>query len=47
MMEKAEALVPEKELQRFREFLAEEQRDFKMEDALKALQRVKEIANVG
>jgi hypothetical protein len=47
MMAEAIALVPEKELKRFREFLAEEKRDFKMEDALMALQRVKEIANVG
>ncbi len=49
MMENAKTLafVPEKELQRFREFLREEQRDFKMEDALKALQRVKEIAGEG
>lgn len=47
MMEKAEALVPEKELQSFRAFLIAEQRDFKMEDALKALERVKEIADVG
>jgi hypothetical protein len=47
MMGDAVALVPEKEMQRFREFLAEEQRDFKMEDALKALERVKEIEDVG
>jgi len=47
MMAEAITLVPEKELHRFREFLAEEKRDFKMEDALMALQRVKEIANVG
>jgi hypothetical protein len=45
MMEKAKAFVPEKELQRFREFLAAERRDFKMEDALSALERVKEIAD--
>jgi len=39
--------VPEKELQRFREFLAEEKRDFKMEDAVLALQRAREMANEG
>ena len=32
-------MVPEEELQRFREFLAKEKRDFKMEDACLALQR--------
>ncbi len=37
MMESAKAFVPEEELQRFREFLAEKKRDFKMEDALLAL----------
>lgn len=47
MIENAKAFVPEDELQHFREFLAGEQRDFKMEDALLALQRVKEIADVG
>ena len=47
MMERALAFVPEEELQHFREFLAEKKRDFKMEDALLALQRVKEIADVG
>ena len=45
MMESAKAFVPEEELQHFREFLAAEQRDFKMEDALLALERVKEIAD--
>ena len=34
MMEKAEGLVPEKELQSFRAFLIAEQRDFKMEDGI-------------
>jgi hypothetical protein len=47
MLAAAEGLVPEKVLQRFREFLAEEKRDFKMEDAVLALQRAKEIANEG
>lgn len=47
MMESAKAFVSEEDLQRFREFLAAERRDFKMEDALLALQRVKEIADVG
>ena len=47
MLAAAEGLVPEKELQRFREFLAEEKRDFKMEDAVLALQRAREIANEG
>ena len=46
MMKDAEGSVPEEELQRFREFLAKEKRDFKMEDACLALQRLKEIANV-
>ncbi|VVB72081.1 TfuA-like protein [uncultured archaeon] len=45
MMESAVGRVPEKDLQAFREFLAREKRDFKMEDAILALQRVKEIAN--
>jgi TfuA protein len=45
MMESAKAFVPEEELQHFREFLAAERRDFKMEDALLALERVKEIAD--
>ena len=40
MLSDAEGLVAEKELQRFREFLAREKRDFKMEDALLALERV-------
>ncbi|NTV28398.1 MAG: TfuA-related McrA-glycine thioamidation protein [Methanothrix sp.] len=45
MLSDAGAMVPEKELQRFREFLAREKRDFKMEDALLALERVRELAN--
>jgi hypothetical protein len=45
MMESAKALVPAEELQHFREFLAEKKRDFKREDALLALERVKEIAD--
>ena len=45
MMENAKAFVPEEEMQRFREFLAAERRDFKMEDALLAIERVKEIAD--
>ena len=47
MLAAAEGLVPEKELQRFREFLEEEKRDFKMEDAVLALQRAREIWNEG
>jgi hypothetical protein len=43
MLAAAEGLVPEKERQHFREFLAEEKRDFKMEDAVLALQRAREI----
>lgn len=34
-------------LKRFREFINNERRDLKMEDALKALERAKEIANEG
>ena len=45
MLSDASGLVPEKELQCFREFLAREKRDFKMEDALLALKRAKEIAD--
>lgn len=44
MMEGAAGLVAEEEVERFREFLAHSQRDFKMEDALEALKRAKEIA---
>ena len=47
MLSDAAGLVPEKELQCFREFLAREKRDFKMEDALLALKRAKEIADEG
>ena len=45
MMKAARAVVAEEELQRFREFLTKEKRDFKMEDALLALERVKEMAD--
>jgi len=45
MLSDAEGLVAEKELQRFREFLAREKRDFKMEDALLALVRVRKMAD--
>lgn len=45
MLADAEGLVAEKELQRFREFLAKEKRDFKMEDALLALQHVRRMAD--
>ena len=38
--------MPEEELQHFREFLAKEKRDFKMEDASQALKRLLEIGNV-
>lgn len=41
MLSDARGLVAEEELQRVREFLAGEKRDFKMEDALLALERVK------
>ena len=44
MFSDASNLVAEKELQRFREFLAKEKRDFKMEDALLALERVRDMA---
>jgi len=47
MLSDASGLVPEKELQCFREFLAREKRDFKMEDAVLALKRAKEIADEG
>ena len=47
MLSDAEGMVAEKELQRFREFLAREKRDFKMEDALLALERVRRMADVG
>jgi len=45
MMRSAEGRVAPETLQRFREFLQTEGRDFKMEDALAALQRTREIAN--
>jgi len=44
MFSDASNLVAEKELQRFREFLAKEKRDFKMEDVLLALERVRDMA---
>jgi hypothetical protein len=44
MLSDAEAMVKEKELLRFRDFLAKDKRDFKMEDALLALERVRRIA---
>ena len=47
MLSDARAMVAEKELQRFREFLAREKRDFKMEDALMALERVRRMADEG
>ncbi len=47
MIKAAEGQVLEKSLQRFREFINSERRDLKMEDALQALQRAKEIANEG
>ena len=34
----------EEEIERFRAFLASNRRDFKMEDAIRALERAKEIA---
>jgi len=45
MLSDASGLVKEKELQRFREFLAREKRDFKMEDALLALERVRKMVD--
>jgi len=44
MLSDAEAMVKEKELLRFRDFLAKDKRDFKMEDALLALERVRRMA---
>ncbi|MDD4651973.1 MAG: TfuA-related McrA-glycine thioamidation protein [Methanothrix sp.] len=43
MLTDAAKWVDEEERQRFREFLAKEGRDFKMEDAVQALQRAKEM----
>ncbi|MCK9441789.1 MAG: TfuA-related McrA-glycine thioamidation protein [Methanothrix sp.] len=43
MLSDAAAMVAEKELLRFREFLEREKRDFKMEDALLALERVRDM----
>ena len=45
MLSDASGLVKEKELLRFREFLAKDKRDFKMEDALLALERAKRMAD--
>lgn len=39
----AEALLPKETLERFRDFIENNRRDLKREDALKALRRVKEI----
>ena len=47
MLKAAEGHLSAKALGRFREFLNNERRDLKMEDALQALQRAKEIANEG
>jgi len=47
MMKAAKGRVLAETLQRFREFIDNERRDLKMEDALQALQRAKEIANEG
>jgi hypothetical protein len=47
MIEDCIGVVSADALQRFREFINNERRDLKMEDALKALERVKEIANEG
>ncbi|MFZ3147515.1 MAG: TfuA-related McrA-glycine thioamidation protein [Methanothrix sp.] len=44
MLSDARAMVAEKELLRFREFLDKEKRDFKMEDAVLALERVRDMA---
>jgi len=47
MMQAAEGHVSELELRQFREFIDHDRRDVKMEDALKALQRVLEIVDEG
>jgi len=47
MIKDCEGVVSPDALQRFREFINNERRDLKMEDALKALERAKEIANEG
>ncbi len=47
MLKAAEGQASAEALKRFREFLNNERRDLKMEDALQALQRAKEIANEG
>ncbi len=44
MLLAAEASLPGETLERFRDFIRNEKRDLKREDALKALERVKEIA---
>ena len=44
MFSDASGKVSEKELQCLREYLAEEKRDFKMEDATLALKRVRKLA---
>ena len=45
MMEKAKNFVPEEEIERFRAFVASDRRDCKMEDAIQALERAKEMAS--
>jgi hypothetical protein len=45
MLSDAGTMVKEKELLRFRDFLAKDKRDFKMEDALLALERVCRMAD--
>ena len=47
MMRSAEGRVAAETLQRLREFLNDEGRDFKMEDAMAALRRTKEMAEGG
>ncbi|VVB68741.1 TfuA-like protein [uncultured archaeon] len=47
MLKAAESYLSADALHSFREFLNNERRDLKMEDALQALQRAKEIANEG
>ncbi|MDM7911984.1 MAG: TfuA-related McrA-glycine thioamidation protein [Methanotrichaceae archaeon] len=47
MMLDCEADVSPEVLQRFREFINNERRDLKMEDAIKALERARKIANEG
>lgn len=46
MIDEAESQVPANEIRHFREFLEKNKRDFKEEDAIEALQHVREMARV-